>query len=86
MPYEARDNTGNLFKNEKKGNNEKAPDYKGDATIDGVSYWVSAWIKTSPKTGQKFMSLSYEPKESQGGGKPSSRSAPSQRHNDEVPF
>jgi len=81
MPYEARDNTGNLFRNEKKGNNEKAPDYKGEAMINGVSYWVSAWIKTSQKTGQKFMSLSYEPKESQGGG-----GFASKKSDDGVPF
>ena len=54
-------NSGVLFKNDKK-KNEKNRDYQGNAEIDGVAYWVSAWIKTG-KSGVKFMSLSFKPKE-----------------------
>ncbi len=54
-------NTGALFKNDKK-ETERHPDYKGSATVDGTEYWMSAWIKTS-KSGQTFMSFAYTPKE-----------------------
>ena len=53
---------GVLFKNDKDGN-EKRPDYKGSAEIEGVQYWVSAWIRDGAKG--KFMSMKYEAKEKQ---------------------
>lgn len=54
--------SGVLFKNDKKGN-EKRPDYRGSAVIDNVHFNISAWIKASKKTGDKFMSLRFEPKQ-----------------------
>ena len=57
---EKRDNSGVLFKNDKK-ENEKHPDYKGNIMVDGNEYWLSAWIKEG-KTG-KFMGLAVSPKE-----------------------
>ena len=56
-------NSGALFKADpaKKAENPKRPDYEGNAEIDGVGYWISAWIKEG-KSG-KFMSLSFKPKE-----------------------
>jgi hypothetical protein len=59
---EKRDNSGVLFKNDKK-DNERAPDYKGNIMVDGNEYWLSAWIKEG-KTG-KFMGLALSPKEAQ---------------------
>jgi len=59
----AYDNSGSLFKNDRK-ESEKHPDYKGSINVNGVDYWLSAWIKTSTK-GTKFMSLSVKPKEQQ---------------------
>jgi len=50
--------TGILFPNDK-GNNEKRPDWRGDATIGGVRYRVSGWIKQGKK-GQ-FISLAFTP-------------------------
>ena len=79
MAYEQRDNSGSLFKNEKK-TEPKHPDYKGDAMIDGQAVWVSAWIKEG-KNG-KFMSLSFNPKEG-GGNKPDAKSTSS---SDGAPF
>lgn len=51
--------TGCLFKNNKDGN-EKRPDYRGSAEVNGVKYWVSAWIQTPKAGGDKFMSMKYE--------------------------
>lgn len=53
-------NRGSLFKNDRK-DDAKFPDYKGSLNVDGVEYWLSAWLKLS-KDGQKFMSLSIKNK------------------------
>ena len=60
MAYEVRDNTGTLFKNDRK-ELDTHPDYNGKALISGVEYWISAWIKEG-KTG-KFFSFSFKPKD-----------------------
>lgn len=65
--------SGVLFKNDK-GDNEKRPDYKGSAEIEGVQYWVSAWIREGAKG--KFMSMRYERKEQQTAQAPRPASAP----------
>lgn len=59
---EKRDNSGVLFKNDKK-ESPKHPDYKGNITVDGTDYWLSAWIKEG-KSG-KFMGLALSPKDDQ---------------------
>ena len=59
---EKRDNSGVLFKNDKK-ENDRAPDYKGNVMVDGTEYWLSAWIKEG-KTG-KFMGLALSPRDAQ---------------------
>ena len=35
---------------------EKWPDYKGTLNVDGVEYYLSAWVKTNGQTGEKFFS------------------------------
>jgi hypothetical protein len=66
MPYEQRPNTGSLFKNDKKGDNPKAPNLKGTALLeleDGrlVELDLAAWTRET-RTGDKFLSLSIKPK------------------------
>ena len=79
-----KDNTGVLFKNDKKLN-DNHPDYKGSITVDGIEYWISSWIKQG-KNG-KFMGLAVTPKEDQG-AKPAPKSSGSgfDDMNDDVPF
>jgi hypothetical protein len=55
-----RDNSGVLFKSDKR-ENERAPHYRGNITVGGQDYWLSAWIKEG-KSG-KFMGLAVSPKE-----------------------
>ena len=67
MAQEQRPNSGVLFKNDRK-EQEKHPDYKGWAEVNGRSVWISAWIKNGAKG--KFMSLAFSEKDEQQGGKP----------------
>ncbi len=74
-------NTGVLFKN-KRRQNDKQPEYTGNANIDGTEYWVNAWVKTSGKTGEKFFSFSFKAKEPRG----EESQAPPDDWGDESPF
>jgi len=56
---EQRNNSGAIFKNDKKGN-ESWPDYQGKAVVDGVEYYTSIWVKKSA-SGTMFMSQSFKP-------------------------
>jgi hypothetical protein len=61
-------NRGLLARNDKQGN-ESRPDYRGSINVAGVEYWLSAWIKEGREgtklEGQKYMSLSVQPKDAQ---------------------
>lgn len=76
-----RDNSGVLFKNDSR-DNEKKPHYKGSIVVNGVDYWLSAWIKDG-KSG-KFMGLAVSPKDAQQAPKKASNSIADM--DDSVPF
>ena len=78
---QARDNSGVLFKSDKR-DNERAPHYRGNITVNGQDYWLSAWIKEG-KSG-KFMGLALSPKEQQA--KTSERSKATNFDSDDMPF
>lgn len=62
--YETRELSGSLFRNDKKEEGSNQPDYRGELRINGILYWQSAWLKTSP-SGKKYMSFAYQVKEAQ---------------------
>jgi uncharacterized protein (DUF736 family) len=59
---ETKDNTGVLFKNEKREGRQD-PDYRGSALVDGKEYWLSAWINTAKKDNSKYMAIKLKAKE-----------------------
>ena len=54
-------NSGALFKNDRK-QKETEPDYKGTINIEGIEYYLSAWVNESARTGQKYFALKTTPK------------------------
>ena len=82
MAYEQNDNSGSLFKNEKR-EKDTSPNAKGTATVNGVQYWVSAWTKTG-KNGEKYQSLSFQAKQPKDGAVQKEQAKP--ELNDDIPF
>ena len=58
--YEKRDNSGILFTNDRK-EEDRHPDWTGNATINGVDYWVSAWSKQGGRG--PYFSLAFKVKQ-----------------------
>lgn len=65
MAFEQRDLQGSLFKN-KRRTKSTHPEYTGQAKLDGVEYWVSAWIKEK-QDGEKYFSIAFTAKDDQSG-------------------
>lgn len=63
MAYEMRELSGSLFKNERKSKETHA-DYQGRCLIDGVEYYMNAWLKDGSKG--KWMSFAFKPVEEAG--------------------
>jgi hypothetical protein len=62
MEYDNR-NRGALFRNDDKDpNDDKERDYSGTLDVEGTEYWLSGWVRTSKKSGKKYLSLSIKPK------------------------
>lgn len=61
---EKRDNSGVIFKNNRKQQDTHA-DYEGNCTIAGQEYWMNAWLKKD-KNGNTFMSFAFKPKKLPG--------------------
>lgn len=67
-------NSGALFKNDRK-QKETEPDYKGTINIEGVEFYLSAWVNESARTGQKYFALKATPKAATA---PATTTAPAQ--------
>jgi hypothetical protein len=87
MAYEKKDNTGAIFKNDKK-TTESHPDRKGDCLIDGKEYWVAGWLKDG-KNGQ-FLSLAFTAKDAKpeklDGKRAGSKDVHDQIDKEDIPF
>lgn len=56
--YEQKNNSGAIFKNDKK-TNDSQPDYQGKIVVDNVERNVALWVKTS-KAGTKYFSVALK--------------------------
>ena len=90
MAYD-NEKKGVLFKNDKK-TTETHPDYTGTATIEGVEYFMDAWINAS-ESGRKYMSFKFKAKQKQAdqsrqaeSQKPSKPARPNAGFDGEPPF
>lgn len=82
-------NTGMMMRNRNR-ETEKHPEFTGSINVDGVDYWLSAWVNTGKEgskiAGQKYFSLKITLKEAKPGSK---RPAPVQTDDDlddDIPF
>ena len=79
---ENKNNSGVLFRNDKKIAGSNQPDYTGNITIDGERKRLAAWIKES-QAGNKFMSIQI----SEFNNEQSNQAAPKQAQaDDDLPF
>lgn len=79
-------NRGGLFRNDRK-DSDRHPDYQGSINVNGVDYWLSAWLKTK-RDGAKFMSLSVKPKtgDAHDPARDKRSEPPRNAIDDEIPF
>ena len=88
MAYELKPDQCTIFKNDKKGN-DKAPDYKGTALIDGVEREVALWVQTGQKTGVKYFNGKITRKQAQHSApapQPTSNPIPPMPDGNDLPF
>lgn len=74
------DNSGILFENDDK-QQPKHPDMKGQLTVGGKRFWLSAWHKTGAKG--PFISIAVKPMEPRPISQPA---AQPQSQSSDVPF
>ena len=59
-------NRGILSRNDRKAK-DTHPDHTGTLNVDGVDYYIDAWVKERKDGSGKFFSLSVKRKDKQGG-------------------
>lgn len=62
MSYQHKPDSGSIFRNDKR-EKDTQPQMKGDALIDGVEYWVSAWTNQSQNSGERYQALKFTRKD-----------------------
>jgi len=83
MAYEEKDQSGSLFKNDRK-ERDSQPDYTGKGIVNGVPVYISGWVKEG--NGKKFFSLAFKNRQEGGFGAVEKKPAPTQLPDDEIPF
>jgi hypothetical protein len=63
-------NSGILGKNDRRREGKNDAEYTGQINVDGVEYWLNAWVKERKDKSGKFFSLSVRPKQQQQDAKP----------------
>jgi uncharacterized protein (DUF736 family) len=55
---EQRNNSGVLFRNHRKNEGSKQPDYRGELMIDGAMFEISAWEREGKRG--RFLSIAIQ--------------------------
>jgi len=56
-----KDMEGVLFKNDKKQEGSKQPDFQGSVTVKGIKYNLAAWVNVGKQSGKKFFGIRVKP-------------------------
>lgn len=92
-------NRGGLWINKRK-EKDNHPDYTGSVNVGGVEFWLSAWKRFSPKSGEAYLSISVKEKDEKpsvvstptnvddflGGPKPTTGIPEVDTKDDDIPF
>ena len=57
--FQQRNDSGILFRNDRKEEGSKQPDYNGNCMVNGKAMDMAAWVKVG-KNGNKFMSFQFK--------------------------
>jgi len=76
-------NSGILSRN-KKPQSDKSGEYTGSAEIDGVDYWMSAWVRESEHG--KYFKISFQKKDPQAAAGEESQVPVNEEQDPDVPF
>lgn len=76
MAYEQRPNSGILFKNDRKKEGSKQPDWKGNLNINGVTVELAAWEREGKRG--VFLSLKVDSR--------SEAHRPPVKNDEDIPF
>ena len=82
-----KDNDGAIWKNERR-EKDTHPHFTGNATVNGVEYWVSAWKRDADANERApALKFSCRPKEERTDSQRSHEAqAPSKYFDDDIPF
>lgn len=79
MAYELNEGQGKLFRNDKKAEGSKQPDYRGEVKLNGALMEVAGWLKEGKRG--KWMSLAVKAKDASAAA-PKRQSSPA----DDIPW
>ena len=78
-------NRGALFKNDRKEAGDKKPEYTGSLNVEGVEFFLDAWLKKSA-AGVSFMSVSVKHKDKQTQAAPQRKAPEPMEMDADMPF
>lgn len=80
------DNHGSLSRNKKKEKSTQ-PDHRGSAIIEGVEYWISAYINESRDgSGEKYFKLYFDRKQAGAAAPPAAPESTDLSSQPDIPF